>query len=159
MSNEITTGTEFTVTRVTKSGKRQTRGILGTIYSGNKAEREALFLAAVPGFLRGNQFASIMQELVRVFPASSLKTNLPDGIVAGSDGVIYMRNGADLTPFNPAACDSRSVISYARAIVAKYGDKELKGEKAVFLQVARATIERGAEKERFAAEAAKAIEA
>lgn len=158
--NEVTATNEFAVTRVLKSGKRQTRGILGTIYSGNKAEREALFLAAVPGFLRGNQFAPIMQELVRVFPASALKADMPDGLIVGSDGIVYVRNGVTLTPFNPSACDARSVVSYAKAVVAKYGSKELKGEKAAFLQVARATVQRGEEKAKFAAEAAaKAIEA
>lgn len=161
MSNEITINNGFTVARVTKSGKTQRRGVLGTITSGNKAEREALFLAAVPAMLAGNTYGPIMQELVRVFPAGTLKAKDATEGLAVVGGELWLVNGDTMHRFNPAAADMCSVVAYAKAVVAKHGSKEAKGEKALYLQVARAVVQRGEEKAaaKAAAELAASIEA
>ena len=137
---------QFAVSRVTKSGKTQSRSLLGVITSGNKEERTHVFAIAYPRLIANNTFGPIMRELVRVFPPSGLKSKDTNGLVV-INGELYVAEGRTFAPFNASAVDLASVAAYARAVVAKHGGKELKGEKALYIQAARAVVERANERQ------------
>lgn len=152
MSNSLVTiDTSFAVQRVSKAGKVSERGAIGVLTSGNAAERSKLTLMAIAGLIRNNTFAPLVKELARVFPASSLKapkakkgevTKMQAGDVFEVNGLIFIASSETaFAQFNPAAVDAASVEALCRAIVRKHSGEEVKGEKATYLQVARAIVQ------------------
>ena len=172
MANQIATiniGTDFSVQRVSKAGKITERGVIGVLTSGTKDERGSLTATDLAGLIRNNTFGPVVRELVRVFPASSLKAakakkgeaapKMKAGDVFEVNGTAFIATSETaFAIFNPTAVDAASVDALCRAIIAKCAGKELKGEKATYLQVARAVVDHLERKaaEKAAAQAAMA---
>ena len=71
MSNAIATiNTSFSITRVSKSGKESTRGLLGLIVEGTPAERLATGTALVKEAWENGTLKTVLVELQRVFNGS-----------------------------------------------------------------------------------------
>ena len=157
MANQIASiniDTDFSVQRVSKAGKVTERGVIGVLTGGTKDERGALAEFVMAGVIRNssnNTFGPIVRELVRVFPASSLKApkakkgeatpKMKAGDVFEVNGTAFIATSeSEFSIFNPAAVDAASVEALCRAIAAKCAGKEMKGEKAIYLQAARAVI-------------------
>lgn len=159
--NAIAIPATLSVQRVTKTGKVQNRTILGVLTSGNRMERDMVGDALINRLIDNRTYGPVMAELVRVFPPSALKTK--GGAMVVVNGELWLINGDTMARFNPAAADAASVGAYAKAIVAKCEGKEVKGEKATFLQAARRIVANQAERDAMlaarAAETAKAAEA
>lgn len=166
MPNEITLSTEFKTVQTTKAGKATERGVLRTILSGSKDSREQLGAALYNNAIASANFGAIIADLQRVFPADKLaltKKERDDGrqspfrIIDGKpflDGV-----GGSFTPYNPEDRSMASCAMFAQAVVAKYGYKELRGERALWLDIAEKMVIRArqhAEEKQAALEAAKA---
>lgn len=92
MSNDLTISTEFTVTRyVGKNAKAVTRGALGVIASGNRAERDQLVSTAISAMVANGNFRHAMREMDRVFPGKALAgaSNVSVQTVKGEDPVVH----------------------------------------------------------------------
>ena len=169
MSN-IVIASEFKTVQVSKSGRATERGVLRTILSGSKDSRAQLGAAMYNAAIQAANFGALIGDLQRVFPADKLaltKKERDAGAVSPFkfiDDAPYLV-GADgtLTPFDPADRSMASCAMYAQAVVAKYGQKELKGERALWADIARKMVLRASrhaeEKAAAAAEAQPAIEA
>ena len=164
--NELTTiDTAFNVQRVTKAGKVQQRGALGVLTSGNRDEKAALSVNVMNRLISNNTYGPVMAEVLRVFPVNTLKAAKPKkgetvkskaGDVVEINGMLYVYTGERQRPFvefNTADTSAATTEALCRAVVAKMEGKEAKGEKAVYLQAARAVLSHMAAK-REAKEAA-----
>lgn len=159
-NSDIALSSGFNVTRVTKSGKVQTRSILGVISSGNREERDTIVLRMVQTLIPNNSFGMVMQELTRVFPATQLAAKLKKGESAAVGSLVnmngdlwFVEDNITMRQFDATKSDAVTVRAVCNAIVAKNAGKELKGEKAAFMQVARACLEHFERKEQEKAEA------
>lgn len=97
MSNDLTISNEFTATRyVGKNAKAVTRGALGVIMSGNRAELDKLGKTALSAMIANGNFRHAMLELDRVFPAKSLAgaSNVSVKVVKGEDPIIHFMDTA-----------------------------------------------------------------
>ena len=165
MSNSLVTlDSSFTVQRVSKTGKVTARGVIGVLTSGNAAERSSLTLTATAGLIRNNTFGPLVKELTRVFPASSLKSpkakkgeevKMQAGDMYEANGLLFIATDErSSNRFDPSAADAASVGALCRAKDRKFSGKQVKGEKATYLQVARAIVAHLEEKEAAKAAAA-----
>ena len=164
--NELTTiDATFNVQRVTKAGKVQQRGALGVLTSGNRDEKAALSVNVMNRLISNNTYGPVMAEVLRVFPVNTLKAAKPKkgetakskaGDVVEINGMLYVYTGERQRPFvefNTADTSAATTEALCRAVVAKMEGREAKGEKAVYLQAARAVLSHMAAK-REAKEAA-----
>ena len=120
----------------------------------------------VPHAARLADFGAIIADMQRVFPADKLaltKKERDDGRQSPFriiDGKPFL-DGVDgsFTPYNPEDRSMASCATFAQAVVAKYGYKELRGERALWLDIAEKMVIRArqhAEEKQAALEAAKA---
>lgn len=122
-STQLTINTgEYTVSRISKAGKQSYRGLLGVIASGNKAERTQTVDRLVYGLWTTGTFRPLMAELRRVFNAKQFETG------AGFCGLDFM------------APKKAPMLNYIRGIASAFDGKEVKGEKAMFIQAIRNII-------------------
>lgn len=149
--NELTTiDTAFNVQRVTKAGKVQHRGALGVLTSGTRDEKAALSVSVLNRLISNNTYGPVMAEVLRVFPVNTLKAAKPKkgetvkskaGDVVEINGMLYVytdeRTFVELKTADTSAATTEALC---RAVVAKMEGKEAKGEKAVYLQAARAVL-------------------
>jgi hypothetical protein len=155
MSNEIAITNDFSVTRTAKSGRVTVRSALGTITSGNAAERAQLGGLLASKLIESANFPPIMREMARVFPPSSLKAHgvfkVLDtyGVIVGT--TIYTIDGTWPMATTKAYCAAVA----AAAEAAEVKGKPFKGEKAVYADWAWAVMTRieFKEAEKAAAEA------
>lgn len=166
MSNEITLSAEFKTVQTSKAGKVTERGVLRTILNGDKDSRAQLGAALYNAAIASANFGSIIVDMQRVFPASKLALTKKERDAGRQspfkffDDAPFLDGGdGSLTPYNPADRSMASCAMYAQAVVAKLGHKELRGERALWLDVAQKMVIRArqhAEEKQAALEAAKA---
>lgn len=177
MSNITTFESTFAVQRVLKSGNVQTRGALGVATSGNRAERDALALEATKRLIANNTFAPVVREMVRAFNLKDAKPAVwrgkkgeqaPVGAIIRAAGVGYMRIEANgtCTPVQlggpidlSQGCTKLQAREIAESIIARCDGKDVKGEKAFYLQAARLIVAKCEAGDAVQAAAAPAIEA
>jgi len=122
---------------------------LGVMRSGNTEERAGITMKVWLRSIDACNFASALHNMRRVFPVNTLKPKkgTPDffGLVYedhydGYKFVVCTDKSESPIKYNPNANDATSAHLYARAIIHKVesAKKELKGEKADMLQLARA---------------------
>ena len=166
MSNEITLNAEFKTVQASKAGKVTERGVLRTILNGDKGSREQLGAALYNAAIASANFGAIIADMQRVFPADKLaltKKERDAGLQSPFkffDGAPFL-DGVDgsLTPYRPEDRSMASCAMYAQAVVAKFGSKELRGERALWFDIAQKMGIRArqhAEEKQAALEAAKA---
>jgi hypothetical protein len=121
MSNSIAITTpvnEVTFTRTLKSGKDVTRGLMGLMTSGNKAERISAADMLIHQQWATGQFKPMARELVRIF---------------GTKRVMEDLSLLGVNVFTPAKKD---VVALLDGVVRMCHGKVVKGEKAVYLAYA-----------------------
>ena len=166
MSNEITMNAEFKTVHVSASGKTTERGVLRTILVGDKDSRAQLGAALYNGAIAAANFGVLIADMQRVFPVNKLALTKADVTARRESPFKYVDGtpfliGADgcMTPYKPTDRSLASCTLYAQAVVAKFGHKELKGERALWLDIAQKMVIRArkhAEEKQAALEAAKA---
>lgn len=160
MSNIVTIDSSFAVTRVLRSGKVQTRGALGIMTSGNRAETGAMGLAITKRLIENNTFTPVVREMVRAFSLTAAKPAVwrgkkgevaPVGAVIRVTGVGYMKveAGGTLSPVQAVGqidvsggVGKAQALAIAETIIEKCAGKEMKGEKAFYLQAARTIVDK-----------------
>lgn len=124
-SNAIATIGNFSVTRVSKSGKETKRNFAGVVSSGNKAERQQALQSLVTHHYSEGQFTMLAENMVRVF---------------GKDFMTAARF-CGLNPITGGARDKATKAARAAwedlivSIQPEATEKALKGEKALWVEV------------------------
>jgi len=117
MSNALTTvssSVELSFARTSKAGKVTTRGLLGLMTSGNKAERASAADLLVHHQWATGQFKPILSEIIRVFGGKSF---------AAVAAALQM----DMQKPNKA-----NMVGVMRSLVNGTAGQALKGEKALY---------------------------
>lgn len=158
MSNIVTIDSAFTVRRILKSGKVQTRGALGVITSGNRAENEGMAIEVVNRLVANNTFAPVVRELVRAFNLTAAKPAVwrgkkgevaPVGAVVRVPGMGYMKveEGGTLSQVAgmgqidvSKGCTKAQAQAIAETVIERCEGKAIKGERAFYLQAARLIV-------------------
>ena len=168
----------FTVARVSertnKKGELVTkvtvRDAIGTINSGNPEERHTFTQVMMSRAIASCNFISALHNMRRVWPINTLKSKKGspdvDGLVfadpRGNYHIVTFEDGREVANLYVPTCNKAATAKlYAQAIVRKASEvqaagKQVRGEKAIVLQYARAVIERldNLEAERAARKAA-----
>lgn len=161
---------EFFVTRFSKAGKATTRGLLGLLTSGNKAERLGTADRVIEVMLNNGNFRHVMREMDRVFTSSMLSkaSNVAVTKVKGEADEIrfatrVLLDGRMVTVYDEyegwTRANKHVFKAFARAVCelavkAEDAGKEFKGEKAYFAEVCADWLDAQTEREQ-AAEIAK----
>lgn len=115
MSNEIAIlNTDLTFSRTSKAGKVATRGLIGLMTSGNKAERSSAADALIQNQFDNGQFRPIMREFSRVFAGK------------GFDAII------NVLAIDVSKPNKIGMTALLGALVRGTEGKTLKGEKAIY---------------------------
>ena len=140
--NELTITTDLKFNRVAKSGKVTTRGALGVMLSGNRSESVKLGGIVAQKLIDNNTFAPIMAEVLRVFAPSTLQKF---GVF--KVGEHFCTFDATTKTYNPiettwGAAASKTycecVVARCNALIAS--GKEVKGEKAIVLDLCQRVV-------------------
>lgn len=110
----ISTSVELTFDRTSKAGKVVTRGLIGLMTSGNKAERSSAADALIQHQFDNGQFKPIMREFSRVFAGKSF-----DAIIS-------------VLAIDLAKPNKTGTVALLGALVRGTEGKTLKGEKAIY---------------------------
>lgn len=145
--NELTIQNDLQFRRVSKAGKVTTRGALGVMLSGNRAESASLGMTVAEKLIANNTFAPIMAEVARVFAPKELK-NFGVFEIGSAKGHYAMYDAATktITPLDEG-WNVGAVKAYAQCVVKRCAaieaaGKEVKGEKAHLLALCEAIIKR-----------------
>jgi len=121
MSNALTTvssSVELSFPRTSKAGKITTRGLLGLMTSGNKAERASAADALVHHQWATGQFKPILSEVVRVFGGKSFTAV------------------ADALQMDMQKPNKECMVALLRGLAKGTAGQALKGEKALYASYA-----------------------
>lgn len=141
MSNEIATvsvSTALSFQRRSKTGKVTIRGALGAVMSGNSIERGTLAVEIASALIESNTFAPVMDELVRVFPPSTLTKH---GVIKVADMfALYDAKTKTITPIDGkwgmAVADMYCAAIVDKCDALENDGKAIKGEKDIALSIA-----------------------